>query len=255
MDHSGDLSRAIADLGEQVRQVEQALSDLRHHSECLDWVAAEAVSPAALLARQLFEQGIAEAEHSIRTALDRCRPFVEHDVPIVSLASTSVRWLDEVERPISRLVQPMGDPNHVADWSGTAREAYRYRKNLQLQALTVSVSRVQFVGHWLDDVVVKIALPMVKELINQLSKLVDAVVSMAAKIFSAPIPGVGEVEGAFAINDFLNLTGTYVGAVMQVFATYLGLLAVEIQLLHDATAQLDDESVFLGRRWPLAAHR
>src|SRR2546430_13681347 len=159
MAHSDELSQAIETLRSQIALIERALHDLRQQSERVDWVTVALAGPAVFLARHEIEEGIAKVEHSVLEALEKSRPFVEHDVPIVSVALTSERWLDHVERPTSQLVQPMGDPNHIVDWSGDANKAYLYRKSLQLQAVNDSVSRAVFVSQWLDGVVSNVAMP------------------------------------------------------------------------------------------------
>lgn len=239
----GDVSAALTDAVVTLGTGRTELVDA--YNACVEAVRVGSVHlfPSAVAVVQRI---LEEIRRFVAAAVRTVAWIVEHYGPGLALHLQSVNWVRDVAGPMSGIASDLevnARPTFVT-WEGDAADYYRERVGEQEAAARHVAARAQFVGDWLEKVLMENA--------AYVQCFVRLVVDLAAALAKAAI----EAGTGFGIPEAIE---TLKGEVEKILTVVGGYVAAAGERLLDASANAHDVASELakndqlpGGSWPHA---
>jgi|GEM_PF-1851315 len=182
----------------------------------------------------------------LETVLDRVDHAVDHQLPVLSLISTSFRWLDEVRTPVSELSFQVVDPldQNLHRWTGEAATAYQSKLGHQQRAVDETVVKTEFVSQWLFGVA--------RSNIEYAVELARVVTELAGHLAQAAVDTAAVINIPWAIDALAEAVGDLVTASLDNLLAIGERFVGSIGEKRDLAAQAGDHSRLPDGSWPQA---
>jgi hypothetical protein len=187
-----------------------------------------------------------DVERLIKTVLDKVDHAIDHQLPVLSLISTSFRWIEQVKTPVSDLSLKVVQPAslELANWTGPAASTYTTMAGQQKAAVDDTVTKAEFISTWLF----KIAKANV-DFAVQLAKTVTAV---AGKLTQAAVDATTVIDIPWAIDKLSDSVGKIVEDGLNDMVSIASRFVDAVGNVRDIAGQVGDHSKLPGGRWPEA---
>lgn len=182
----------------------------------------------------------------LQKIIDRVRYAFAHELPVLSLITTSFSWVNEVKGPVSELSFTTTEPRdeNLAKWTGDAASSYRDKANKQKAAVDETVAKAEFISQWLF----KIA----QANVDYAVELAKIVTSLAGKLTQAAITATTVIDIPWAIDTLAKSTGDLVTAGLDNLLSIGDRFVDALGNVRDLATQVGDHSKLPGGRWPEA---
>lgn len=182
----------------------------------------------------------------LATLVEKAKYAADHQLPVVSLITTSYRWVNQVKTPVSGLSFQVTEPanEELAKWTGDASRSYQAKAVAQRAAVDETVVKAEFISQWLFKIAkanVEYAVELAKVVTTFAGHCVDALVE-AAGVVTIPwaVDTLGDAAGMLVERGMNNLL-----SVGQRFVDALG-------NVRDLGSQVGDHSRLPSGAWPEA---
>jgi hypothetical protein len=171
---------------------------------------------------------------------------IDHQVPVLSLISTSFRWVEQVKTPVSDLslaaVQPAS--YELANWLGPVASSYSTIAGQQKGAVDDAVAKAEFISQWLF----KIA----KANVDFAVQLAKTVTSVAGKLTQAAVDATTVIDIPWAIDKLSDSVGKVVEDGLNDMISIATRFVDAVGNARDIAGQVGDHTKLPGGRWPEA---
>jgi hypothetical protein len=171
---------------------------------------------------------------------------VDHQLPVLSLISTSFSWVHDVKTPVSELSFRTTEPanENLYEWTGAAATAYNAKAGKQKAAIDETVVKAEFISGWLFGIA--------KENVAYAVELAKIVTDLAGKLTQAALDTASVIDIPFAIDTLAKSVGSLVTAGLNNLLTIGERLVDAIGDVRDLATQVGDHSKLPGGLWPEA---
>ncbi|HEX5596381.1 MAG TPA: hypothetical protein VFX61_10240 [Micromonosporaceae bacterium] len=182
----------------------------------------------------------------LQVIIDKVKYALDHQIPVLSLITTSFRWVREVKTPASDLSFMTTEPadENLAKWTGDAASAYHSKAGKQKAAVDETVVKAEFISQWLF----KIA----KANVDYAVELAKIVTGLAGKLTQAAIDAATVIDIPWAIDTLAKMVGDLVTAGLNQLLTIGERFVDALGNVRDIATQVGDHSKLPGGNWPEA---
>lgn len=186
------------------------------------------------------------AREKLIEVLDRVNYALEHQVPVLSLISTSFRWVGDVKTPVSGLSFATTEPSNenFAKWSGDAAGAHSAKMGKQKAAVDETVVKSEFISQWLFNIA--------KANVDYAVELAKIVTGLAGKFAQAAIEAGSVIDIPWAVSTLAKSVGDLVTAGLDNLLTIGQRFIDALGNVRDIATQVGDHSNLPGGAWPHA---
>jgi hypothetical protein len=204
---------------------------------------AEYTGGLGMLAAWWIRSNLEDIKKALREIAKLVELIVNHYAPVISLILASLRWLNEVRKPVSELqFETTRSANrNREEWEGKASNEYNRIAEEQKEALADVVGKSEFVSKWLLTIA-RENVTFAKEMFSIVTKLLKILVKALANASLAMVP--------FAIDDAAELIGVAVEEGLNALAKIAERLVTNIGNARDLVAASGDHSKLSSRKWP-----
>jgi hypothetical protein len=183
---------------------------------------------------------------AIQSILDKVKFATEHDLPVLSLITTSFKWVNDVKAPVSDLsssILPPQNPN-LGKWTGDAASIYNIKATQQKNAVDDTVIKAEFISQWLF----KIA----KSNVDYAAELAKVVTKLAGLLTQAAVDAGSIIDLPLVMEKLSTSVGTLVEDSLNILITIGQRFIDTLGDVRDLAAQQDDHSKLPMGKWPEA---
>ncbi len=178
--------------------------------------------------------------------IEKVNHAVEHQMPVLSLITTSFDWVHQVKTPVSELSFATTEPRdeNMTKWTGDAATAYNNKAGKQKAAVDETVTKSEFISQWLF----KIAKSNVDYMVS-LSKIVT---DIAGKLAQAAVDATTVIDIPWAIDKLSDSIGTLVKGGLDTLVAIGQRFVEALGNVRDLATQVGDHSKLPTGLWPEA---
>ncbi|GIF98130.1 hypothetical protein [Catellatospora citrea] len=182
----------------------------------------------------------------LQKIMDRARYAFDHELPVLSLITTSFTWVDQVKGPVSELSFTTTEPRdqNLAKWTGDTALSYRDKAAKQKAAVDETVAKAEFISQWLF----KIA----QANIDYAVELAKVVTGLAGKLIQAGVAATTVIDIPWAIDTLAESIGDLIEDGLNNLLTVGERFVAALGDVRDLATQVGDHSKLPGGRWPEA---
>ncbi|WP_246158416.1 hypothetical protein [Catellatospora sichuanensis] len=182
----------------------------------------------------------------LQKIMDRVRYAFDHELPVLSLITTSFKWVHQVKGPVSELSFATTEPRNenLAKWTGDAAGAYRDKAGKQKAAVDETVAKAEFISQWLF----KIA----QANVDYAVELAKIVTGLAGKLTQAAVDATTVIDIPWAIDTLAESAGDLVEDGLNNLLSIGERFVDALGNVRDLATQVGDHSKLPGGRWPEA---
>jgi hypothetical protein len=182
----------------------------------------------------------------LATLVEKVNYAIEHQMPVLSLITTSFAWVHTVKTPTSELSFAVTEPRNenLAKWTGDAAGSYNAKAGKQKAAVDEAVVKAEFISQWLF----KIAKANVDFAVT-LAKIVN---DIAGKLAQAALDATTVIDIPWAIDKLSDSFGTIVKGGLDTLVSIGQRFIDALGNIRDLDTQVGDHSKLPGGAWPEA---
>ncbi|GAA1363873.1 hypothetical protein [Catellatospora chokoriensis] len=182
----------------------------------------------------------------LQKIMDRARYAFDHELPVLSLITTSFTWVDQVKGPVSELSFTTTEPRdqNLAKWTGDTAASYRDKAAKQKAAVDETVAKAEFISQWLF----KIA----QANVDYAVELAKVVTGLVGKLIQAGVAATTVIDIPWAIDTLAESIGDLIEDGLNNLLTVGGRFVAALGDVRDLATQVGDHSKLPGGRWPEA---
>lgn len=187
-----------------------------------------------------------KARAVLDTLVEKAEYAAQHQLPVISLISTSFAWIQKVKTPVSQLSFYVTEPadEQLAKWSGDTASSYQAKTAKQRAAIDETVVKAEFISQWLF----KIA----KANVDYAAELAKIVTAFAGHCFDALIEAAGVVTIPWAVDTLGDAAGMILENELNVLVSIGQRFVDALGNVRDLGTQVGDHSKLPGGGWPPA---
>jgi len=193
-----------------------------------------------------IKHNLDNVKDALETLVTKVNYAFEHQLPVISLISTSFDWVSGVKTPVSELSFAATEPRNenLAKWTGDAASSYNAKAGKQKAAVDESVVKAEFISQWLF----KIAKANV-DFVVALAKIVNDV---AGKLAQAAVDAATVIDIPWAIDKLSDSVGTLVKGGLDTLVSVGQRFVEALGNVRDLSSQVGDHSKLPAGKWPEA---
>ncbi len=186
-------------------------------------------------------------EH-LKSLLDVAGKVLQGGVPILSLFTTSIDYLNAVQTPVSDISYDIGTPadDNLHHWTGGASAAYKQKQAAQKAATDRMVDNATFMSKWLFDIG--------KSNVAYAVELVKIVVDVGSELVTVTTNGLSVINLQFALDDLGEALKKLVKAGLNQLAELANKFVATLGDVRDVLEKRARHTEFEGGHWPQAVH-
>ncbi|MEV6238147.1 hypothetical protein [Lentzea sp. NPDC051838] len=229
----GQFDRGFVGLADKAQECGDRFNAAVHHIS--DWRFV--LGPAMIVigpAIDKIRDGVEKLIRLIRTA-------VAHHFPVVSLIVQSFKWIEDVQAPVTGLVQEKTDLAY--HWTGEASQKYQDKVTAQNDAIAVYAAKADGVSKWLMDIA--------KYNVEYMTELSRMATSFVGALVTAAIEAATVVEIPFAVKDLAGAIGTLVTQALDNLVGIAKRFVETLSKVRDIMSMMSDVKL-PKNQWPQA---
>lgn len=193
-----------------------------------------------------IKNNLDNAREALSRMVEKVKYALDHQLPVLSLISSSFNWIRDVKTPVSELSFAAVDPlnENLAKWSGDAASSYSAKAAQQKGAIDETVVKAEFISQWLF----KIAKANV-DFAVQLAKIVTG---LAGHFTQAAVEATTVIDIPWAISTLAKATGSLVEDGLNTLISIVQRFVDALGNIRDLATQVGDHSKLPGGYWPEA---
>ncbi|MEU8076491.1 hypothetical protein AB0B31_13685 [Catellatospora citrea] len=182
----------------------------------------------------------------LQKIMDRARYAFDHEIPVLSLITTSFTWVDQVKGPVSELSFTTTEPRdqNLGKWTGDTAASYRDKAAKQKAAVDETVAKAEFISQWLF----KIA----QANVDYAVELAKVVTGLVGKLIQAGATATTVIDIPWAIDTLAESVGDLIEDGLNNMLTVGERFVAALGNVRDLATQVGDHSKLPGGRWPEA---
>lgn len=189
---------------------------------------------------------LGEVRDELNKIIEVVEYAAEHQLPVLSLISTSFNWVHDVKTPISDLSFQTTEPanENMYKWSGDAATAYNTKAGGQKAAVDETVVKAEFISQWLFAIA--------KENVDYAAGLATIVTDLAGDFTQAAANTATVIGIPWAIDTLAESTGKLVTAGLNNLIDIGQRFIDAVGDVRDIATQVGDHTRLPDGAWPQA---
>lgn len=239
VEYTGPFNAAFDEIRRGVRTAIEGFNDIVATVQKWAWTLG-------LATMWWVKNSLDKARDALNTIIEKVNHAFDHQLPVLSLISTSFGWIREVKTPVSELSFATTEPRNenLAKWTGDAASSYNAKAGKQKAAVDEAVVKAEFISQWLF----KIA----KANVDFAVSLAKIVTDVAGKMTQAAVDATTVIDIPWAIDALADSVGTLVKEGLNTLISIGQRFVEAVGNVRDLATQVGDHSKLPAGRWPEA---
>jgi hypothetical protein len=239
LEYSEPFNKAFEQIGPGIQLAVDKFNEIVGEVEKWSWL----LGPVALW---WIGRNLREVRSALEAVVERVEYAVQHQMPVLSLISTSFRWVNEVKSPVSALSFATTEPanENLYKWTGDTASAYNAKAAKQKAAVDEVVVKAEFISQWLFGIA--------KANVDYAVKLAEIVTDLAGKFAQAAAEASTVIDLPWAISTLAQSVGDLVTEGLNTLLTIGQRFVDALGNVRDIATQVGDHSKLPGGQWPEA---
>jgi hypothetical protein len=193
-----------------------------------------------------IKRGLGHVKDGLDKIIEKVNYATQHQMPVLSLITTSFDWVHQVKTPVSELSFATTEPRdeNMTKWTGDAATSYNNKAGKQKAAVDETVTKAEFISQWLF----KIA----KSNVDFMVALSKIVTDIAGKLAQAAVDATTVIDIPWAIDKLSDSIGTIVKGGLDTLVSIGQRFVEALGNIRDLATQVGDHSKLPTGQWPEA---